>query len=123
MTNEIKRVVLSDHAKDRCIERCIDTYMCDYARKYGKKIRRDAYVLHMKDIPDEVLSKMTPEYKRKLDKTLPICSIWAINDDMYVCLTAWRIFANATKKRLNWRKGQPGKKIHSYKELRRKNAT
>ena len=124
MKNEVMRVTLSDHAKDRCIERSIDPYMCEYARKYGKKLsHRGAYILHMSDIPKKVLDELSPEYKRKLDKTLPICAIWTTNDDMFVCLTAWRIFSNTNYRRLNWRKGQPGKKQHGYKEMKRRNAT
>jgi len=119
MNTPINRVLLTEHADERCLERGINPYICDLSRKYGKHIsHRGAYILHFEDIPKKVLETLSEKVKTRLEKTLPICSIWATVLDTdgvskkILCLTAWRIFENSSYKRLNWRRGKLGHEKH-----------
>jgi len=119
ITTPVDRVLLTEHADERCLERGINPYVCDLSRKYGKHItHRGAYILHYADLPEKVIKTLPEKVRSRLEKVLPICSIWTtvVEPDgiskRILCLTAWRIFENSSYKRLNWRRGKLGHEKH-----------
>jgi len=103
----IPNFVFTTHAKDRCEERDIDPYLCEFARKYGRHLQRQGYVLNVRDIPRDVWKRLDPKLKKVMEKKLPVCAIYTFNKDTgdTVCVTTWRVFGKGKKeKRLNWRR-------------------
>jgi hypothetical protein len=112
------RVAMTNHAKERLKERSIEPEMAEMARKYGSEIRAGLFKLELGDIPFEELKALSPSFRKRLEKTLPICAGWehSKTSNDIICTTAYRLFENDTKHkhRTNWKRGKPGARKHRW---------
>lgn len=109
---------LTSHARQRCRERCIDEKMAKLAMDYGEEIRPNLFRLDLTDFPLDVWTEFSESFKKRLEKTLPICAAWehSKTSNDVICTTTYRLLENDTKHkhRTNWKRGKPGAKKHKW---------